>query len=227
MVDIVSSAAAKDIVMDRSHWGEPIWSQVYGRNSLLLEEDFEILTEIENSVDTKRILMHDPNPEEHWKRCVDNREPLTKAQFVKARALFSQLAHNHKFEPITLPQFLKEFPDAAPSNTRETQDLDSASKENLDRSSYSSVETGDKVEQTGKTPEQIKLEKANIINEIMSKRILKSKGLMYDELEGELRSFLNNKLSKLMGGNSQELSLTSEEIAFYKQMYKRAISKNN
>ena len=232
MVDIISSAASKNIVMDRSHWGELVWSQVYNRNPVLLEEDFEIIREMESSVDTKRILMYDPNPEEHWKRCVENNEPLTKPQFVKARALFSQLAHNHGFESITLPQFLKEFPDAKQVDRRgsDTADVVSGTAElsqtvNNDATDNLLKKARTEGQDRSLTAEQIKLEKANIINEILSKRILKTKGLVYDELENELRMFLNNKLSKLLGGSSQELTLTSEEIAFYKKMYKRAISK--
>lgn len=232
MVDIVSSAASKNIVMDRSHWGEMVWPQVYGRKPILTDEDFEILKELEDSVETKRVLMYDQNPEEHWKRCVDNKEPLTKAQFVKARALFSQIAHNHRFEPITLPQFLKEFPDAARLGQDNSGDGAGAGGTGQVHQETElrelSEESGNKVTtQSSRTVEQLKLEKANVINEVMSKRILKSKGPVYDELESELRNFLNSKLGKLLGNNVQELSLTSDEIKFYKMMYKRAIDKGD
>ena len=77
-----------------------------------------------------------------------------------------------------------------------------------------------------KSPQQHKLEVANAINEILSKKILKSKGSVYDDIENEIRHFLNTKLGKLLGGaESGELSLTQEEIKFYKAMYKRANDK--
>jgi hypothetical protein len=231
MVDIVSSAAAKDIVMDRSHYGELVWSTIYGRKPLLNDEDIEIIREIEESVSTKRILMYDPQHEEHWKRCVDNKEPLTKQQFVKAKALFSQMAHNYRFELVTLPSFLKEYPDAGRiAAERSDTSVDNGKNEPTNKetaSEGSTPEVGPKIKSRGLTAEQLRLEKANAINEIISKRILKSKGEIYDELENELRTFLNTKLGKLLGTTSQELNFSKEEVSFYKEMYKRAISKGD
>jgi hypothetical protein len=220
MVDIVSSAASKDIVLDRSYYGELIWPHVYGRKSLLSAEDIDLIREIETTVGVKHILMHDTNVEDHWKRCVENKEPLTKQQFVKAKSLFSQMAHNYRFELVTLPSFLKEYPDA-------TEFSKSASDSNVQDISNALITKEVKTEGNSRvlTVEQLKLEKANAINEIISKRILKTKGPVYDELENELRSFLNSKLGKLLGNSSQELSLSIEEISFYKAMYNRAISK--
>ena len=76
-----------------------------------------------------------------------------------------------------------------------------------------------------KSPEQHKLEVANAVNDILSKRILKAKGNVYDDIENEMRAFLNSKLGKLLGGGFGETSLNSEEVRFYKEMYKRAIDK--
>jgi hypothetical protein len=137
---------------------------------------------------------------------------------------------------VTLPQFIKQYPD--------TKDLlDKVNAKNLeektlqvtisgDSATVAEVDTTKQISSTSakyplKTPEQHKLEVANVINEILSKRILKSKGSMYDDLENELRNFLNAKLGKLLGGTTSELSLTPEEIKFYKTMYKRAIEKGD
>ena len=77
-----------------------------------------------------------------------------------------------------------------------------------------------------KSPQQHTLEVANAISEILSKKILKTKSPVYDDIENEMRHFLNSKLGKLLGGNSSsELSLSQEEIKFYKTMYKRANDK--
>ena len=94
MIDLISSAATKDIVLDRTHYGELVWPQVYStpqrpRTALLSEEDFELLREIEQSVGTQRIWMTDDDLKAHWQRCVDNKEPLDKAQYTRARGLFS------------------------------------------------------------------------------------------------------------------------------------------
>src|SRR5690606_981748 len=85
MIDLVSSAANKDIVMDRTHYGELVWPQIYGRKALLDEEAIEALREVENSVGVQRLWMTDDDLKAHWQRCVDNKEPLDKAQFTRAR----------------------------------------------------------------------------------------------------------------------------------------------
>ena len=228
MVDILSSAAAKDVVLDRSHYGEILWPKIYNRPSLLSDSDIEALREIEDQVGVKRILMTDPQVEQHWKRCVANNEPLTKQQFVKARTLYSSMAHKYGFELVTLPAFLKEFPDAqelitlssdisAPQQTSDPL-LGTTGTETISTSS------GPKVGARGLTAEQLKLERANAINEILSKRLLKQRGEAFDNLEGEIRGFLNTKLGQLLGGEA-DLQLSKEEVIFYRTMYKNAMKK--
>ena len=223
MVDILSKAATKDVILDRSFWGEIVWSQVYGRKSKLSPEGIEILQEIEESVGTKRILMHDNNVEAHWQRCVDNKEPMTKVQFVKAKSLFSQLAQTYGFELITLPQFLKQYPDAAEFNKPQEKKEESVGESvQLTQSTPTPAPV---IVQDGKTAEQLKLEKANAINDILSKRILKNRSPIFDDLENEIRSFLNSKLANIFGQGSNSESLTADEIKFYKLMFKKAKEK--
>lgn len=225
MVDLLSSAATKDIVLDRTHYGELVWPQVYSdpqkpRYPLLSEEDFEVLREVEDSVGVQRIWMTDNSVDAHWKRCVDNKEPLNKQQFVRARALFSDVAHKYGFEPITLPQFIKNYPDA--ENLKPQQVPPEIDKPTATVEVSAPAKSPD-----GKSPEQHKLEVANAINDVLSKPILKAKGKVYTDIESEIRSFLNTKLGKLMGGSSNELAFSPEEIKFYKSMYKKAIQGDN
>jgi hypothetical protein len=237
MVDLISSASVKDIVLDRTHYGELIWPHIYGRKPLLTDEDIDSLREIEDACGVQRILMHDPDAEAHWKRCVENKEPLNKAQFARARSLYSQMGHKYGFESVTLPQFLKEYPDAqAIADGLKANDLEQKTFQvtsSGDQTTVTEVDTTKQVSSTsakyptGKTPEQQKLDVANAINDILSKRILKGKGNVYDGLENEIRNFLNSKLGKLLGGSPNELALTPEEIKFYKAMYKRAIEKGD
>lgn len=237
MIDLVSSAATRDICLDRSYYGECfIWPEIYGRKSLLSEENLEILREIEESVGTQRVYMFDPKVEDHWQRCVKNKEPLTKAQFTKARALYSQMASKFNFELVTLPAFLKEYPDAGELDGQESTNNNEPKAFKLnnqnekgsveDRLNISLKEVGGAA--VAKTAEQIKLEKANAINDILSKRILKQRGDTYDALESDIRLFLNTKLSQLFGTIQQDQtpSLTQEEITFYKAMFKRAMKEN-
>lgn len=225
MTDLIASAATKDIIFDRSHYGELVWPEVYGRKPIITADDFEHFTELENSVGVYRIFMHDRNLEAHWKRCVDNKEPLTKAQFNRARSLFSQMAHKYNFESVTLDEFYKKFPDA-----KDMAVIGSPSNNADDSNGVASTGTSPEVNPApvasyaGKTKEQTKLERANAINDILSKRILKAKGQVYDELENELRFFLNSKLGTLLG-EENNLQLTSEEVKFYKAMFKKAMNK--
>jgi len=230
MSDLLSSAAIKDIVLDRTHYGEMVWPQVYNRPAKLDEEQIDALREIEESVGVQRIWMTDNSIDSHWKRCVDNKEPLDKSQFTRARALFSNMAHKYNFEPITLQAFLKKFPDAQEIVDKQTAATLETKTNTVDVSDLAvgpigQLEVKATVTTSRKSPEQHKLEVANAVNDILSKRILKAKGNVYDDIENEMRAFLNSKLGKLLGGGSGETSLNSEEVKFYKEMYKRAIDK--
>ena len=224
MVELVSSAATKDITLDRSHYGELIWPQIYGRKPLLDEEAIDAIREIEESVGVQRIWMTDSNVEAHWKRCFDNKEPLDKVQFTRARALYSSMAHKYNFEPITLQSFIKKFPEAQEIvDQQDTAILETKTLQVPDKDSSEIVESISNVFK--KTPEQHKLEVANVINDILSKRILKGKSGIYDDLENELRLFLNAKLGKLLGGGTSEVILSLDEVKFYKAMFKKAMNK--
>lgn len=222
MVDLLTSLAGKDIVMDRSHYGERVWPQVYGRESLISEEDMEMLREIEDGLDVTRILMHDPSSEAHWQRCVDNKEPLTKVQFVKARSLYSGMADKYGFERKTL----KDFPDAIQPLPQANKAKDSKSSDAagaVSEASSSAKEAGDSRDNNNlnKSREQLKLERANIINEVLEKRIIKGKGPMYDDVERSVRHFLNTELGKILGTSTNTPGLSNEEIELLKFFCKR------
>lgn len=233
MAELLTSAANKDICLDRTHYGELVWPEIYGRKPLLDEEQVEMLREIEESVGVQRIWMTDNAIEAHWKRCVDNKEPLTKVQFTRARALYSTVAHQYGFEAITLGAFVKKFPDAQEIiDKQKASDLETKTLTVATTSVVAELDLSGPTNNTtpikygiGKSPEQHKLEVANVINDILSKPILKGKGNAYNDIEAELRNFLNTKLGKLLGGTSSELTLTQEEIKFYKAMHVRANSK--
>jgi hypothetical protein len=223
MVDLLTSIQGRDVVLDRSHYGEMVWPQVYNRAPLIDDEAMEVLREIENNMEVMRILMHDPNSEAHWQRCVENNEPLTKIQFVKARSLYSAMADKYGFERKTL----KDFPDAVqplPTESKkgnvakESGDAETASASDQAASDRSSSDNGSGAP---KTKEQLKLERANIINEVLSKRIIKGKGAAYDEVERSVRHFLNLELGKILGSQTATPGLTNEEIELLKFFCKR------
>lgn len=191
---LVSRAASNDIVLDRSYYGELVWPQVYGREALLSEEQLEALRELEESVGTTRILMYDPNVEAHWKRCVDNQEPLTKPQFVRARSLFSAMAEKYNFSRKTLQDF---------SEITITAEEPKAK-----------IEVEKPVVVAKLTNEQVKLETANAINDILGKRIIKQKGPIFDKIESNLRTFLNTELGKILGTKNETVAgqFSNEEV---------------
>jgi len=196
-VEMLLSFQGKNVVMDRFWDGEFVWSKVYGRIPLLTEEDLETLQEIERSMDVQYILMHDQNVEAHWKRCVDNKEPLTKAQFVLARKLYGELADKYGFQRKTL----SDFPEV-PITAQEAQ----VSKTDSQEKPAAPV--------LKLTNEQVKLETANAINEVLGKRIVKQKGPIFDKIEINLRTFLNTELGKILGTKTENIGtqFSSEEV---------------
>jgi len=228
MIEIISSAAHKDVFLDRSYYGEiAVWPQIYGRQSLLDEQGLEVLRELEETVGTVRILMHDPNSEAHWQRCVDNKEPLTKSQFVKARSLFSGMADKYGFERKTL----KDYPDAEQPLPAQNKDKsvkpNSTSDANTSSDSPAKEVGSDRSNIISKSKEQLKLERANIINEVLDKRIIRGKGPMYDDVERSVRHFLNMELGKILGTTTSTPGLSNEEIELLKFFCKRLKDKES
>lgn len=228
MVEMLTSFAGRNVLLDRSHYGELVWPQVYGRKPQLNDDDMEILREIEETLDPVRILMYDPNSDAHWQRCVDNKEPLTKVQFVKARSIFSNMADKYGFGRKTL----KDFPDAvqplpASVTTGRPSDMVEA-EQNKDKPVSSTAKpTGDIADTLNKSKEQLKLERANVINEVLAKRIIKGKGPVYDDIERGVRHFLNSELGKIFGNNTGTPGLTSDEVELLKFFCQRLKDKEN
>lgn len=228
MVDMLTAIGGRNVVLDRSHYGELVWPQVYGRQPLLNDEDIEYLRELENNMEPLRILMIDPNVEAHWQRCVDNKEPLTKPQFVKARAAFSAMAEKYGFERKTL----KDFPDAvqalptAAASPKDSKPADD-SESSTETASPAAEASNSKNKSLSKSKEQLKLERANIINEVLSKRIIKGKGQSYDEVERSVRHFLNGELGKLLGNPIPGTSFSPDEIEILKFFCKKLKDKES
>jgi len=225
MIDMLTGFAGRDVVLDRSHYGELIWPNVYGREPLLSDDDMEALREIEDSLQVNRILMHDPNIEAHWKRCVDNKEPLTKVQFIKARNLYNGMAEKYGFNKKTLG----DFPEALALSKQSTQDSSKAEAAPLQSEGERSGEASKSSSASdSRTPQQIKLDRANAINEVLAKRIIKGKGGVYDELERSVRGFLNTELGKLFGQTQpNKTEFSPEEVQLLKFFCERLKSKEN
>lgn len=205
-IDLLMSFQGKDVVMDRFWDGELVWPHIYGRKPLLSEEDIEAIREIEKSMDVEYIILNDPNTESHWQRCVDNKEPLTKAQFLKARALYDKATDKYSFQKKTMFDMLPE------SNKNINKEQTNFMLENEDNK---------------KSPELSKLDKANAINDVLSKRLIKSKGAAYDDLESDIRNFLMTQLSTIFNGPSKDSSFSKEELLILKTLVKKIKDKEN
>lgn len=215
LLDVYMRHTNKDVIFDRSGYGEEIWPFIYNRKAQLTEDDIEILQDIESQNDVQKILMYDPNVEAHWKRCVDNNEPLTRPQFNQASVLFDKMTRKYSFDKKQLSDFsglqksvLVQPPQSATSDTRA---VETASAESNLLDYIGSPGAAD----TKKSKEQLKLEKANAINDILGKRIIKQKGEMYDALEKDIRDFLNTKLSTIFGDNETK-GFSPDEVQILK-----------
>lgn len=221
MLDLYMKYNAVDTVFDRSVYGELVWPLVYGRKAQLDEDAFEILKEIESNNETEYYLMYDSNVEAHWKRCVDNKEPLNRNQFNQAGLLFDRLATKHGFTKIQLQEAVNGTANCVvPVMTdAEKKKFDDSMKNVITVQNSTStvvINSDDVALKATKSPEQLKLEKANAINDVLSKRILKQKGAQYDNIENDIRDFLTGRLSTIMGGGTSSSSLSKEEIEILK-----------
>ncbi len=241
LAELFVSLAGQNVVLDRSHYGESVWSQVYNRTPMLDHDDIDMLRQLEGE-DVRRILMHDPDINSHWARCVENKEPLTQVQFAQARQKFYMMGEIYGFEVKTLndiPQLIAEItgereppkststasnsntllPMATNGNSEGGVELAKAQISDQDEKSTR------KAKDTSMTPEQLKLLQANVINEVMSSRIVKKKGDVYDILEDKIRGFLNNELSILLGTNKLSLSFSDEDITILKLLINKVKEK--
>lgn len=211
-IEMMMSWGAENVVLDRSAYGELIWPHIYGRRPVLDEDDFETLREIEATLDVQYILMEDPDLEAHWKRCVDNKEPMNRSQFLTARSLYNNMAKKYGFTKKQLSDFT--------ALQKEVEKPVEQPKVEALKVEAGIIETAPLL-----TAEQKKLIKANAINDILGKRILKAKGPEYEELEQDIRGFLNSKLGLLLGSTTPDSPFSKEEVDVLKLFISQLKSK--
>jgi len=145
------------------------------------------------------------------------------------------MAHKYNF----IPQQLEDF-DVAIENQKQDLQVEKQSRdadkteESVNPRQDKSSDTDSNVNGTStiasktvssKSQEQEKLEKANAINSILSKRIIRQKGIIFDKLESDIKSFLQDQLSILLGSSSERLSLSEEEVQLLKLYCSRIMEK--
>jgi hypothetical protein len=221
MIDLYSTYAGKDVIFDRSAYGELVWPEIYNRQALLTSEDYEYLQQLEYNNDTVKILMYDENKDAHWQRCVDNKEPLTRQQFIHATRLYEEMSKTYNFEKKQLKDFTK--------NTRgdgsdKTSQSGSSGEKSNDRSSSmsgilrSSDDDGYEDSQLrGMVQSTLdkKLERANAIRDLLSAPIVRKKGSSFQELEKDIKLFLEQQLENIFNEPKQD-DFTDEEVKILK-----------
>jgi hypothetical protein len=216
ILDLLIKYDGKDVVFDRTWYGEFTWPHVYNRKPLLTLEDIEIIEEYEQRNNTQKILMTDKDVEAHWQRCVDNKEPLNHNQFMDASVRYKKLVSEFGFTSTELGDFNGKLTgdkreDNTPIQKEETiQEGKSSADLPLDPVVHQS-KTKSLPQKAETTSIQEKLEKANAINSILSKRIIKQKGMIFESIEEDIKLFLKNRLSEIMSADSKSTSIFSDD----------------
>lgn len=237
VVRIYSELDGKDVIFDRTIYGELVWPNVYGRTAMLNDEDLEYLSMMERNNECSKILMFDSNTESHWQRCVDNKEPLNRQQFGRANIFYERLYNDFGF----IKKELTDFPEIMP--TRSTRDADnsfetfSETKGTLSKSHGNIHTDGDNNGATrmGEDKQicpnqgnnsnvgsvENKLERANAIRVLLSGALIKKKGKIYEDLDESIRGFLQQELDSIFTARLPVASLTDDEVVVLKAMAQR------
>jgi len=218
IVDMYNIYAGKDVVFDRSPYGECVWPEVYNRMPCLTLEDLEYLSRLEYNNNTTKILMYDEDVEAHWNRCVANNEPINRLQFVQAGRLYDELATKHNFEKRQLKDFsVKEHEEVKNEdgkdkisksfngNTDSTRTLRQSNNE-----TYTNVQSTDSKEAL-----ESKLERANAIRGLLKAPLVKKKGEAFQRLEKDIKVFLEQELENIFKEERKE-EFTQDEVQILK-----------
>ena len=223
MMELYMELDGKDVIFDRSPYGELVWPTVYGRTSLLTTEDLDVLKEYETANEVQKFLMIDPNRQAHWQRCVDNKEDMNKHQFHQAGILFNKIAHQHNFIPRQLDDWkdLIGKAEEEPDDSKPEDSVDSTEEisqtEPKDDKSALAASAGSKVEKSHAEiyDPVVRLERANAINKVLSSKIIRIKGSMFEDIESDVRNFLKSRLSTLLGEETED-NFSNEEVEILK-----------
>ena len=221
MIDLYSTYAGKDVIFDRSAYGELVWPEIYNRQALLTSEDYEYLQQLEYNNDAVKILMYDENKDAHWQRCVDNKEPLTRQQFIHATRLYEEMSKTYNFEKKQLKDFTKNI--RGDSTDKTSQSGSSGEKSNDRGSSMSGLlrpsdDDGYEDSQLRSVVQSTldkKLERANAIRDLLSAPIVRKKGGSFQELEKDIKLFLEQQLENIFNEPKQD-DFTDEEVKILK-----------
>ena len=204
----------KDVVFDRTIYGEEVWPEVYNRMPQLNAEDLEYLAQLEYNNNAVKYVMYDENKEAHWQRCVDNNEPLNRLQFTQARGLYDKLATNHNFIRRQLGDFEEEFKSVVELQEEGTSAGDADTTGTIQQPKGSQSDPVLSSPSRGVSLEE-KLERANAIRSLLKSSLVKKKGDVFGKLEQDIKHFLEEELEGIFK-EKQKLDFTSEEVKILK-----------
>jgi len=210
-VDMYNIYSGKNVVFDRTIYGEKVWPEVFNRQSVLNEEDLEYLQKLEYNNDAIRYLMYDENTEAHWQRCVDNKEPINRVQFVQASRLYDELATKYNFERKQLGDF--DFGDVG-----EPKQLLDEDKTGGDASVSGDLQQDPKPatpKPCGVPTLEERLERANAIRSLLKATLVKKKGPVYEELDKNIKNFLEKELENIFSEPKKD-DFTQDEVQILK-----------
>lgn len=77
MFTVIANTVGKDVVMDRSYYGELVWPHVYGRTPMLYHYDMGLLDSMCEVLhhNFQKIYMYDSNKNAHMERILKFKEP--------------------------------------------------------------------------------------------------------------------------------------------------------
>jgi len=216
LLDLYLKYDGQDIVWNRTPHEEHMWSTIYNTKILIPKEELDEFVGIGEQNNAVYYLVQDDDLTEQWKRCLEANEITSKEDYKTARILFENMASEFGFIKISnVDDFIKtkttEKKPVVKKTITKIEDIKPTLAEHIEAENEEYILL--------KTPEQVRLEKANAISSLLDKRILKKTGEHYDNIENEVREFLNGKLSTLLGISSESIptqGLSFEEIHLIK-----------
>lgn len=212
IVDMYNIYSGKNVLFDRTIYGECVWPEIYNRQALLTQEDFEYLQRLEYNNDAVRILMYDENTEAHWQRCVENNEPLNRLQFVQAGRLYDDLAKRYNFEKHQL----NDFKEGVEQSRNEAKNGgNDGMPGTIQREEGAGTHAASRSANSSSTTLEEKLERANAIRSLLDTSLVKKKGDVFRKLEEDIKVFLENELENIFS-EPKHNDFTQEEVQILK-----------
>lgn len=219
VVNMYTIYDGKDVLFDRTIYGECIWPEIFNRQALLTDEDFEYLQRLEYNNDAVKILMYDQNTEAHWQRCVDNNEPINRLQFVQASRLYDKLAQKYNFDKRQLGDFSEEDSDGVDKPLTDIKNNGNPNDSGDIRQNSTRADSKSDGNNSSETLDE-KLERANAIRSLLKSSLIKKKGEVFNKLEQDIKLFLEKELEDIFTEKKQA-EFTHEEILLLKGIANR------